>query len=161
MHRNRWEICWAFSSLISFFFSFPTDTTDVQSITVVPGKMDARVTCNFAVGSSCQACQLKWMDINSGVSSAGKTAMRKERDSCMATTIISPLTPGHTYSITAADVERGGAVSSVEVMGENFTTDAQGQCKLNSWWGCRCCIAVCIDLAISKRKVLCTWWVSN
>jgi len=66
------------------------------------------------------------------VSSAGEIARRKERDSCMATTTISPLTPGHTYSITAADVERGGAVSSVEVMGENFTTDAQGQCKLNS-----------------------------
>ena len=66
------------------------------------------------------------------MSSAGEIARRKERDSCMATTTISPLTPGHTYSITAADVERGGAVSRVEVMGENFTTDAQGQCKLNS-----------------------------
>jgi len=65
------------------------------------------------------------MDVNSGVSSTGKTAMRMGRDSCMATTTISPLTPGHTYSITAADVERGGAVSSVEVRGENFTTDAQ------------------------------------
>jgi len=54
------------------------------------------------------------------------------RDPRTATTTISPLTPGHTYSITAADVERGGEVLSVEVMGENFTTDAQGQCKLNS-----------------------------
>jgi len=110
---------------------FLTDTTDVQSVTVVPDKTDARVTCNFAVGSSCQACQLKWMDIYSSVSSSGRIAMRKERYSRMATTTISPLTPGHTYSISAADF-KGGIVSSVEVRGENFTTDAQGQCKLNS-----------------------------
>jgi len=66
----------------SEFIYFPTNTctTDVQSISVVPGKRDARVTCNFTIGSSCQACQLKWTDINSGVSSAGETAMRKERD---------------------------------------------------------------------------------
>ena len=120
--------CWL--SVVSSVFSFPTDTTDVQSITVVLGKTDTRVTCNFAVGS-CQACQLKWRDINSGVSSAGKTAMRKERDARTATTIIFPLTPGHTYSIRAADL-KGRRVSSVEVRGENFTTNAQGQCKLNS-----------------------------
>ena len=82
-------------------------------------------------GSSCQACQLKWMDINRGVSSSGMVAMRKERDSCTATATISPLTPGHTYSITAADL-KGRIVSSVEVGGENFTTTAQGQCKLAS-----------------------------
>jgi len=124
MHRNR---CGNSVGLVvvSSVFSFPTDTTDVQSINVVPGKTDARVTCNFAVGSSSQACQLKWTDINSGVSSAGEIARRKEMDSHMATTTISPLTPGHTYSISAADVEREGAVSSIEVMGENFTTDAQ------------------------------------
>jgi len=26
---------------------------------------------------------------------------------------------------------------------------------------CNCCTADCVDLANSKRKVLCTWWVSN
>ena len=57
--------------------------------------------------------------------------MRKERYSHVATTTISPLTPGHTYSISAADL-KGGIVSSVEVRGENFTTIAQGQCKLAS-----------------------------
>jgi len=102
----------------SEFIYFPTNTctTDVQSISVVPGKRDARVTCNFTIGSSCQACQLKWTDINSGVSSAGETAMRKERDARTATISISPLTPGHTYSIRAADL-KGGRVSSVEVRG--------------------------------------------
>ena len=118
---------------ISLEFPFLTDTTDVQSVTVVPGKTDARVTCNYAIGSSCQACQLNWRDINSGVSSAGKTAMRMGRDSRTATTTISPLTPGHTYSITAADF-KGGKASSIEVTGENFTTAAQGQYKLTSWW---------------------------
>jgi len=102
----------------------PVYTTDVQSITVDPGKTDATVTCNFAIGSSCQACQLKWRDVNSGVSSAGKTAMRMGRDSHTATTTISPLTPGHTYSIMAADF-KGGKASSIEVTGENFTTAAQ------------------------------------
>ena len=96
-----------------------------------PGKTDARVTCKFAVGSSCQACQLMWRDINSGVSSAGEIAMRKERDARTATTTISPLTPGHTYSITAADF-KGGKASGIEVTGENFTTAAQGQYKLTS-----------------------------
>jgi len=111
----------------------PVYTTDVQSVTVVPDKTDARVTCNFAIGSSCQACQLKWTDINSGVSRAGKikTAMRMGRDPRTATTTISPLTPGHTYSITAADF-KGGKASSIEVTGENFTTAAQGQYKLTS-----------------------------
>ena len=94
--------------------------------------MDARVTCNFAIGSSCQACRLKWRDINSGVSSAGKTAMRMGRDSRTATATISPLTPGHTYSISAADL-KGGKISSVEVSGGNFTTNVQGQCELTSW----------------------------
>jgi len=50
--------------------------------------------------------------------------MRMGRNSCMATTTISPLTPGHTYSITAADLKRG-KISSVEVRGETFTTNAQ------------------------------------
>jgi len=124
---------------VSSEFSSLIDTTDVQSITVVPGKTDARVNCNFAVGSSCQACQLKWMDIYSGVSSSGTVAMREERYSHVATTIISPLTPGHTYSISAADVEKGGEVSSVEVTGKNFTTNAQGQCKLTR---CMCCTLI-------------------
>ena len=47
-------------------------------------------------------------------------------DAREATTTISPLTPGHTYSITAADLN-GGNVSSVEVRGENFTTSVQFQ----------------------------------
>jgi len=65
------------------------------------------------------------------VSSAGETAMRMGRGSHTATTNNSPLTPGHTYSITAADLKRG-KISSVEVRGENLTTNAQGQCKLTS-----------------------------
>jgi len=94
---------------------------------------DARVTCNFAIGSSCQACQLNWRDINSGVSSAGKikTAMRMGRDPRTATTTISPLTPGHTYTITAADF-KGGKASGIEVTGANFTTAEQGKYKLTS-----------------------------
>jgi len=55
--------------------------------------------------------------------------MRMGGDSHTATTTISPLTPGHTYSITAADF-KGGKASSIEVTGENFTTAAQGQYKL-------------------------------
>ena len=112
-------------TVVSSELSLLTDTTDVQSVTVVPGRTHAKVTCKFAVGSSCQACQLKWRDVNSGVSSAGVTAMRRG-DAREATTTISPLTAGHTYSITAADL-KGGIVSSVEVRGENFTTSVQGQ----------------------------------
>ena len=71
------------------------------------------------------------MDIYSSVTSSGRIAVRKERYSHMATTTISPLTPGHTYSITAADF-KGGKASGIEVTGENFTTAAQGQYKLTS-----------------------------
>jgi len=97
--------------------SFLTDTTDVQSVAVVPGKTDASVTCSYAIGSSCQACRL---------SSSERIAMRKKSNSRTATITISPLTPGHTYSIMAADYSimaaNLGEGGIVEVTGDNFTT---------------------------------------
>jgi len=67
------------------------------------------------------------------VSSSERIAMRKKSNSCTATITISPLTPGHTYSITAADYSITAADYSimaanlgeggiVEVTGDNFTT---------------------------------------